>query len=219
MTAWRRQQGEPVNEKRVRRLLRPRGLRAVYPTPHLSHPWAGGQRDPDVLTGVQSARSDHLWATDITDGPLGQGVVSLVAMRAWDRREVWSWEVSSTLDRSGCVSALERAVRRAQPAIFNAAQGAQFTSLALTERWREHRILISRDGRGRAFDHILVERLGRSVKDEAVSVKDDRSVQEAINGWRRSVELYNRARLPQALNDQTPETVYRQGQKLAAAAT
>ena len=39
-----------------------------------------------------------------------------------------------TLDSSFCVSALERALNRAQPVIFNSAQGAQFTSLAFTKR-------------------------------------------------------------------------------------
>ena len=55
-------------------------------------------------------------------------------------------------------------------------------------------------------------------RDE-LSLKDYRSVQEAINGLRSSFEFYNRDRLHQSLNYQTPETIYRQGQKLAAAAT
>ena len=42
---------------------------------------------------------------------------------------------SVTLDRSFCVSALERALIRAQPEIFHADQGAQFTSLAFTTPW------------------------------------------------------------------------------------
>jgi putative transposase len=219
MTAWLRQEGYPVNEKRVRRLLRQMGLMAVYPKPHLSHPCAEGQRYPYLLTGVKIDRSDHVWATDITYVRLWQGFVYLVAIMDWYSRYVLSWEVSITLDSSFCVSALERALIRAQPAIFNSDQGAQFTSLAFTERLLEHRILISMDSRGRAFDNIFVERLWRSVKYEEVYLKDYRSVQEAITGLRSYFEFYNRARLHQSLNYQTPEAVYRQGQQLAAAAT
>jgi putative transposase len=219
MTAWLRQEGYPVNEKRVRRLLRQMGLMAVYPKPHLSHPCAGGQRYPYLLTGVKIDRADHVWATDITYVRLWQGFVYLVAIMDWYSRYVLSWEVSITLDSSFCVSALDRALIRAQPAIFNSDQGAQFTSLAFTERLLERRILISMDGRGRAFDNIFVERLWRSVKYEEVYLKDYRSVQEAINGLRSYFEFYNCARLHQSLNYQTPEAVYRQGQKLAAAAT
>jgi putative transposase len=57
------------------------------------------------------------------------------------------------------------------------------------------------------------------VGTSEVYFKDYRSVQEVINGLRSYFEFYNRARLHQSLNDQTPEAVYRQGQKLAAAAT
>lgn len=124
-----------------------------------------------------------------------------------------------TVDRHGCVSALERALRRRQPEIFTSDQGAQCTSLAFTEPLLARGMLISRDGRGRVFDHIFVERLWRSVKDEEVSLKDDRRVPEAIHGWWRDVEFYNRERLPQSLHDQTPVTVYRQGQQRTAGAT
>jgi putative transposase len=81
---------------------------------------------------------------------------------------VLSWEVSITLESSCCVSARERAVVRAQPAIFNADPGAQFTSLAYPERLPERRMLSSLDGRGRACDHIVVERLWHSVTYEEV---------------------------------------------------
>jgi putative transposase len=117
------------------------------------------------------------------------------------------------------VSARERALTRAQPEIFTSDQGAQFTSLALTERLLVRGILISMDGRGRAFDTIVVERLWRSMKSEEVYLKDSRSVQEASNSLRSSFEFYTHERLHQSLHYQTPEAVYRQGQKRAAAAT
>jgi putative transposase len=36
MTEWLTQQGEPVNRKRVQRLMRLIGLEAIYPKPRLS---------------------------------------------------------------------------------------------------------------------------------------------------------------------------------------
>jgi putative transposase len=219
MTAWLRQQGHAVNAKRVRRLLRQMGLMAVYPKPRLSQPGTGGQLYPYLLTGVKIHRSDQVWSTDITYVRLWQGFVYLVAIMDWYSRYVLSWEVSVTLDSDFCVSALERALICAQPEIFNSDQGAQFTSVAFTERLLVHGIRLSMDGRGRVFDNIFVERLWRSMKYEEVYIKDYHSVQEAINSLRSYFEFYNRERLHQALNYQTPETVYRQGRKCAAAAT
>jgi putative transposase len=82
---------------------------------------------------VKIERPDHVWSTDITYVRLSQGFVYVVAIMDWYSRYVLAWEVSVTLDSSVCVSALERALIRAQPAIFNADQGAQFTSLAFTK--------------------------------------------------------------------------------------
>jgi putative transposase len=134
-------------------------------------------------------------------------------------RYVLSWAVSVTVDSDFCVSARERARICAQPEIFNSDPGAQFTSVAFTERLLGHGIRLSMDGRGRVFDNIFVERLWRSMKDEDVYIKEYRSVQEAINSLRSYFEFYNRERLHHALNYQTPETVYRQGRTCAAAAT
>tara|TARA_B100000315_G_C14355174_1_gene485832 strand:- start:311 stop:538 length:228 start_codon:yes stop_codon:yes gene_type:complete len=36
MTAWLRRQGQEVNHKRIRRLMRLMGLEAIYPKPRLS---------------------------------------------------------------------------------------------------------------------------------------------------------------------------------------
>ena len=77
----------------------------------------------------------------------------------------------------------------------------------------------SMDGRGRALDHICVERLGRSVKYEEVYLKDDRDVPESINGVGGYCAFYNHERLHQALDYQTPAVVYRQGKGMAIATT
>jgi putative transposase len=219
MTAWLRHQGHQVNIKRARRLLRQMGLMAVYPKPRLSQPGAGAQLYPYLLTGVKIDRPDHVWSTDITYVRLAQGFVYLVAIMDWYSRYVLAWEVSVTLDSSFCVSALERALIRAQPEIFNSDQGAQFTSLAFTEPLLARGIRISMDGRGRAFDNIFVERLWRSVKYEEVYLKDYRDVQDSINGLGSYFAFYNHERLHQSLDYQTPAGVYRHGKAMATATT
>ena len=211
MTAWLRHQGHQVNVKRVRRLLRQMGLMAVYPKPRLSQSSAGAQLYPYLLTGMKIDRPDHVWSTDITYVRLAQGFIYLVAIMDWYSRYVLAWEVSVTLDSSFCISALERALIRAQPEIFNSDQGAQFTSLAFTKPLVARGVLISMDGRGRVFDNIFVERLWRSVKYEEVYLKDYRNVPEAMNGLQSDFEFYNRERIHQSLNYQTPAAVYRQG--------
>jgi putative transposase len=219
MTQWLRSQHYQVNEKRVRRLLRKMGLMALYPKPNLSRAAVGHKVYPYLLRGVAIERVNQVWSTDITYVRLSKGFVYLVAIIDWFSRYVLSWELSVSLDTTFCMSALEKALLRQRPEIFNSDQGSQFTSLEFTGRLFKEGIKISMDGRGRALDNIFVERLWRSVKYEEVYLKEYRSVKDAIKGLERYFEFYNGERLHQALEYQTPEAVYRQGQKPAAVTT
>jgi putative transposase len=219
MTAWLNQQGREVNEKRVRRLLRQMGLEAIYPKPRLSQPALGAQVYPYLLKDVGIKAVDQVWSTDITYIRLVGGFIYLMAILDWYSRYVVEWEVSVTLDGSFCLAALERALLRGQPEIFNTDQGSQFTSQSFTGRLLAAGIQISMDGRGRALDNIFVERLWRSVKYEEVYLKDYRNVVEAKRGLGDYFEFYNGERLHQSLDYQTPEEVYRLGQRPAAETT
>jgi putative transposase len=211
MTELLRQQGELVNPKRVRRLLRKMGLEAIYPKPKLSRPSDNFRRYPYLLESKAIEHSNQVWSTDITYIRLQKGFIYLVAVIDWYSRYVLSWEVSNTLDVYFCLEALETALSQGTPEIFNTDQGSQFTSLAFTERLLKGGIQISQDGRGRALDNIFVERLWRSLKYEEVYLKSYNSVSDAIQGIGDYFKFYNHERLHQSLDYQTPATVHYQG--------
>ena len=208
MTAWLRSRGYAVNHKRVGRLLRQMGLEAIYPKPRLSQPAVGHVIYPYLLRGITVNRVNQVWSADITYVRLAGGFVYLVAVIDWCSRYVLSWAVSITMDGAFCVEALEQALRHGQPEIFNTDQGAQFTSLAFTERLKHGGIRISMDGRGRALDNVFVERLWRSVKWEEVYLRDYQSVWDARQSLAQYFGFYNRERLHQALGYRTPAAVY-----------
>lgn len=162
MTAWLQSQGYAVNHKRVGRLMRQMGWEAIDPKPRLSQSVAGHTIYPYLLRGVTVERINQVWSADITSIRLAAGFVYLVAVMDWFSRYVLSWAVSITMDVEFCVEALEQALRHGQPEIFNTDQGAQFTSVAFTERLKKGGIRISMDGRGRALDNICVERWWRN---------------------------------------------------------
>lgn len=209
MTEVLRQGGHQVNEKRVRRLLRLMGLEAVYPKPSLSARAAGHEVYPYLLRGMTVSRTNQVWSSDITYIRLRHGFLYLVAVMDWFSRCVLSFEVSATMESDFCVSALEWALRRGKPSIFNTDQGAQFTSEAFTSRLKAAGIAISMDGRGRALDNVFVERLWRSVKYEEVYLREYENAGQASQGLCRYFEFYNRERLHSALGYRTPESVFR----------
>lgn len=126
-------------------------------------------------------------------------------------RYVLAWERSNTLEVDFCLAALERALAQGQPEIFNSDQGTQFTSPAFTARLEAAQVRISRDGRGRTFDNIFIERLWRTVKYEDIYLKVYSTVLELYHGLTCYFEFYNQVRPHQGLNYQTPVSVYSSG--------
>jgi putative transposase len=208
MTAWLRRQGDLVNPKRVRRLMRLMGLEAIYPKPRLSQAHPEHRVYPYLLRGVSITHSNHVWSTDITYIRLRYGFLYLMAIMDWFSRYVVSWEVSISLDTEFCLTALERALQQTKPRIFNSDQGCQFTSVAFTGILKAAGIAISMDGRGRVYDNIFVERLWRSVKYEQVYANDWQQVPEARAGLGEYFTFYNHERPHQSLDDKPPAEVY-----------
>jgi putative transposase len=112
-----------ANRKRMQRLMRILGIEALYPKPNLSRPAPGHQVYPYLLRGVAVERPNHVWSTDITYIPMRGGFLYLVAVMDWFSRYVLSWELSSTMEISFCLAALDAAFRFGQPEIWNSDQG------------------------------------------------------------------------------------------------
>ena len=208
MAAWLQAQGYDVNRKRVTRLMQLMGIEVVYPKPNLSLAAEGHKIYPYLLKGVEIARVNQVWSTDITYIPMARGFVYLVAVMDWFSRFVLSWVLSLTMELDFCVGALKRALRRGRPEIFNSDQGSQFTSDDFTGELEQRHIAISMDGRGRCLDNIFIERLWRSLKYEEVYLKDYDLVAEAQEGIGRYLRFYNYERLHSSLEYRTPASIY-----------
>jgi putative transposase len=209
MTAQLRRDGHGVNGKRVARLMREMGLRAIYPKRRLSIADRQHRKYPYLLLGLAITRPDQVWATDITYIRLPRGFCYLTAVMDWRSRRVLSWGVSESLETDFCLEALERALAGGRrPEIFNSDQGCQYTSSAFTGRLEAAGVRISMDGKGRCFDNILAERLWRTVKYEEVFLKEYVDVADARHELGRFFEWYNGERLHQGLGYRTPTEVY-----------
>ena len=197
-----------VNRKRVARLMREMGLCAIFPGPKLSGGCPEHRKFPYLLRNLEIDRPDQVWCADITYLRLRTGFAYLVAVMDWFSRYVLAWELSITLEADFCVATLGKALELSQPDIFNTDQGVQFTSLEFTGLLESRGVRISRDGKGRVFDNIFVERLWRSVKYEEVYLKDYRFVAEARQNLAAYFRFYNDERPHQALGYKTPWEVY-----------
>jgi len=208
IAAWLKSQGYRVNRKRIRRLMRIMGLKAIYRHPRTSKPAPGHKIYPYLLGDLRITRPNQVWAADITYIPMAHGFLYLVAIIDWYSRYVLSWRLSNTLDADFCIEALEEALTKGKPDIFNTDQGAQFTSEAFTGLLQQHGVRISMDGKGSYNDNLFIERLWRSVKYEEVYLKAYQDGREARIGLGNYFRFYNTERPHQALGYRTPAEVY-----------
>jgi putative transposase len=208
MTDWLRDLGWAVNEKRVARLMRVMGLQGTLPGPHTSRPHPEHRVYPYLLREIKIERPNQVWCSDITYVPMRRGFLYLVVVMDWFSRYVLAWELSNTLEVLFCVEALKRALGSGRPEIFNTDQGAQFTSEGFTGTLQGAGIRISMDGRGRALDNVMVERLWRSVKYEEIYLRDYADGNEARSGLNRYFPFYNTERRHQGLERKTPAQVH-----------
>ena len=200
--------GHPIGRKKTRTLMEKMGIEAIYPKPNLSIANPDDKKYPYLLRGLVIDRVDQVWSIDITYIPLENGFGYLVAIIDWFIRKVISWEFSNLLDIEFCMKALNKALEKRRPEIFNSDQGSQFTSREFTGRLESEGIRISMDGRGRALDNIFTERLWRSVKYENVYPKDYQGMEDAREGLGEYFEFYNEERPHQSLKYLTPNEVY-----------
>lgn len=209
--------GLVVNRKRIQRLRRLLAIETLYPKRNLSLANHQHKVYPYLLRGLTIDRPNQVWSTDITYIPMAKGFIYLVAVMDWFSRKVLSWRVSTTMDTSFCIDALNEAIENyGCPEIFNTDQGSQFTSEDFTGVLKNNDIAISMDGKGQWVDNVFVERLWRSVKYEEVYLNAYDTVAEAKVRLGEYFERYNAKRRHQGINGLTPDMLYNESVRMAA---
>lgn len=139
---------------------------------------------------------------------MAKGFVYLVAVMDWFSRKVLSWRVSTSMDTSFCIDALEEAIENyGSPEIFNTDQGSQFASEEFTGVLKDNHIAISMDGKGRWIDNVFVERLWRSVTYEEVFLNAYDTVADAKKRLGVCFERFNTKRRHQGIKGLTPDVL------------
>ena len=203
--------GHEVNRKKVRRIMHMLGIQSLAPKPRTTIRQECHKVYPYLLRGLNIDRPNQVWCSDITYVPVQGGYLYLVAVMDWFSRHVLSWRLSNSMDVYFCKEALEEALSQGQPEIFNTDQGSQFTSRQYLEMLEQHEISISMDGKGRAIDNVMIERLWRTVKYEEIYLKDYLSGADCYNNLKEFFKFYSHERSHQSLQSKTPFEVYQHG--------
>jgi putative transposase len=184
-----------VNPKRIRRLMRKMGLRAIYPKKNLSALGEAKYIHPYLLRGLSITRANQVWCVDITYIPMKKGFMYLTAIIDVYSRKIMAWGLSNSLANDCCIEVLNKAITQyGEPEILNSDQGSQFTSKQWITRLEQEGIRVSMDGKGRALDNIYIERFWRTLKQRHVYLNPAVDGLELYQGIERFMLRYNNKR-------------------------
>lgn len=111
------------------------------------------------------------------------------------------------MDVSFCTEVLKEALEKGQPEIFNTDQWSQFTSNKFTSILEENNIQISMDWVWRCLDNVYIERFWRSLKYEDIYIRKYENMLDSHKWIAEYIEFYNKKRIHQSLNYNSPDDV------------
>jgi len=196
IAAYLPQSGFSAERHLVRRLMSIMGLQAIYKGPNTSKKHPQHKTWPYLLRKLPITRANHVWRSKINYIPVKNGFLYLVAIMDWTTRKVLSLRLSNTLNASFCVEALQEAIAK----------------------YGKPEIKISMDSPGRYLDNIFIERLWRSLKQEAVYLHEITTSFQAKRNIDEWIGFYNSERPQTALDKRTPDTAYFTRAKIRKAA-
>ena len=220
-----RRRGLAVNSKRVRRIMREKGICAIPPRRRrmVAGPAAGlsTPQYPNLVRGFEVVRPDQVWAADITCIGLETEFVFLAAILDVFTRRCIGWSLGQNGPEGHMMRALRKALRaRAgkdlSGLVHHSDQGIVYASGEYLEFLESRGIQISMSRRGNPYDNPHVERFFETLKYEDVYLNGYHGFHDALANIRVFIDdVYDLKRLHSALGYRPPAEF----EKAAAAVT
>ncbi len=213
-----REMGHRLNQKRVERLMREMGLKAKQRNkfkPRTTVVDDTAMISPDLLgQDFTAEQPNQRWVGDITYLETSDGFEYLATVIDLFSRRVVGWSLSSTLETTIVIEAMDMALRQRKPApglIFHSDRGCQYTSHAFRDRLRLAQIRQSMSRSGCCYDNAAAESFFHSLKVEWMHGHDLRDRETVRTEVFRYIEgYYNRVRRHSSISYMSPTDYERQ---------
>ena len=113
-------------------------------------------------------------------------------------RKIVGWDLSNSLELSGCVRALNRALYQAKETnelIHHSDRGIQYCSNLYTQILKRNNIRISMTEENHCYENAIAERVNGILKDEFYLDQTFDSTAQAKSATKNAIKLYNQIRL------------------------
>jgi putative transposase len=167
---------------------------------------------PNLLDRCFKTQSpNEAWVGDVTFIPTQSGWLYLAVLLDLYSRKVIGWSMSERNNRQLVLNALEMALKHRQPkteVLHHTDRGSVYGSDEYQARLAQSRIKPSMSRKGDCYDNAVAESFFSTLKNELLNGKTFPNRSEARSKIFDFIEIfYNRQRLHQSLNYNTPEQV------------
>jgi transposase InsO family protein len=203
-------EGWRVNHKRVLRVMRESDLlcrvrRKRIKTTDSRHLFP---RYPNLVKGMAVTRPNQVWLADITYIRILTGFMYLAAILDGWSRKVIGYAISTAINTSLTLEALEMAIVGRDPdpgVIHHSDQGVQYASAEYVEELKGHGFEISMARVGNPYENARMESFFKTLKYEEVYLWEYRTPTDVMQRLPYFLEeVYNRKRLHSALDYLSP---------------
>ena len=154
---------------------------------------------------------NQIWAADITYIRTLNGFCYLALITDMYSRKIVGFDLSDTLELTGCLRALKRARRSARPAaglVHHSDRGIQYCSNQYVYELKKYKIKISMTEENHCYEKAMAERVNGILKDEFYLDQVFFSTEHAMMAAKNAIKIYNSKRLHLSLDYKTPNMVF-----------
>ncbi len=165
----------------------------------------------NLIKDLAITHSNQVWVSDITYIRTVKGFCYLALITDLYSRKIVGYDVSDTLELSGCMRALQKALQQARPAkglIHHSDRGIQYCSNQYVNELKRKQIAISMTEDNHCYENAIAERVNGILKDEFYLDQCFFSTDHAKKATKNAIKIYNTKRIHLSLNYKTPNMVF-----------
>jgi putative transposase len=205
--------GNPVNHKKVHRIMREKGLlvrprRRFVKTTDSNHPYPVYS---NLTRNLQVTMVNQVWVADITYIRIAVGFVYLAVILDLCSRKAIGYAISRSIDTALSLSALRMAIQSRNPpagVIHHSDRGVQYAAHDYVDELKSNDFQISMSRRGNPYDNAFAESFMKTIKTEEVYLWEYRTLDDVLKRLPYFIEqVYNQKRLHASL-DYVPPVEY-----------